>query len=82
MTNLTFSFDRFIALIQITFDLQLLSSNSERFIPMKFDRSYPTIGKPDRGNSFQLAPTSGAELLAQPRSLPNRQTASDCLLLR
>lgn len=48
---------------------------------MQFDRSYPTIGQPNSCNTFQLSPTSSAELLAQPSSLPNGGTPGDCLYL-
>src|SRR6185295_18667105 len=63
ITNFPESADRFIVLIQTTFDLQLLFANAMRFIPMEFNESYRTIGKPHGCNAFQLAPTPGTNCL-------------------
>ena len=48
----------FIGLIQITFALELFSSDAVRFVPVNFGFSDTSIAELDGGNPFHLSPAS------------------------
>ena len=48
-----------------------------RFKPVHFGKSYPTIGKADVGNSFQLSPAASSIPLSQNTANLNARADSD-----
>lgn len=56
-------------LIQILFNLQFLTPDTMRFVPVKFDTMNCTIFQTHGSNAFQLAPASCAERFTQSLNL-------------
>src|SRR6266566_2597912 len=54
-----------ILLVKIFFNLQFLSSNAVRLVPVKFNAVNCTIFKADKSNTLPLAPASRAKRPAQ-----------------
>jgi hypothetical protein len=69
-------------LIQITFPFDFLPAYPVGLIPVYFGSAYSSIGKTNRRDSFEFAPTTSTVLLSESPDLSDGTTDSDDLDFR